>query len=534
MAAALDTATTRFSPVMCTHMLHKLSPDILSNWGCTHLSLATVTDSLGLPAAPILFEGIEALPYAINLPLLPFLSMPRRPTGPPPDPDKLYCPEGCELYKYQEDGLQYLLTHPVCLLGDEMGLGKSIQTIAALRLLINRGEVKRALIMCPKTLVNDWLTKLVTWAPDVQLTCISGKKKFRVWSWQCTHVPISLVAYETFREDLKKGVADPTGFDMVILDEAQRIKNPERATHLAVAQITAKWRWGLSGTPLENQVRELVGIFQYLVPGLLPNAKAILPHQVPKIVAPYVLRRCKADVLKHLPPKEHQVVWLELNHFQRVAYDREKNRIRAEGSADGYSNILEKINRLKQICNLDPASGASCKMTFLEQELDRICQEDDKVLVYSQYPVVTLKRLMPRLERFTAWLFDGSLSDFNRQMMMHIFQSQELPKVMAMSLKAGGVGLTLTRANHVYHFDSWWNPATAAQAEDRAHRIGQKKIVYVTTMMTKGTIEERIFNLMNQKRELFRQVMDPLTDKGDDERAISKLISKEDMISLLK
>jgi SNF2 family DNA or RNA helicase len=141
---------------------------------------------------------------------------------------------------------------------------------------------------------------------------------------------------------------------------------------------------------------------------------------------------------------------------------------------------------------------------------------------------------MPRFERFTAWLFDGSLSDFNRQMMMHIFQTQDLPKVMAMSLKAGGVGLTLTRANHVYHFDSWWNPATASQAEDSVHRIGQKLPVYVTTMLTKGTIEERIFNLMNEKRELFRKVMDPLTATGGEERAIAKQITKDDMISLLK
>lgn len=360
-------------PIDCANYAQRFSAT-----GVRTVSPDTAVDSLGLPAAPVLFEGVEALPYALNLPMLPFLNMPRRPTGPPPDPDTVYCPEGCQLYNYQEEGINYLLSHPVCLLGDEMGLGKSIQTIAALRLLINWGEVKRALIMCPKTLVNDWITKLVQWAPDVPLTAISGKKKFRTWTWQCAHVPISLVAYETYREDLKKGVADPTGFDMVILDEAQRIKNPEKATHLAVAQIPANWRWALSGTPLENQVRELAGIFQYLVPGLLPNAKTVFPHQVTGVVAPYVLRRTKADVLKHLPPKEHRVEWLELNHFQRVAYDREKHRIRAEGSADGYTNMFEKINRLKQVCNLDPASGASCKMNYLERELERICAEGER------------------------------------------------------------------------------------------------------------------------------------------------------------
>jgi SNF2 family DNA or RNA helicase len=492
------------------------------------LSLATVTDSLGLPPAPSLFQGAEA---AAALPadnsLLPFLRGPAILSGPPPDPDKIYCPEGCELYGYQEAGVQFLMEHPVALLGDEMGLGKSIQALVALRLLIHRGEVKRALILCPKTVVPDWSAKLRMWTPDIPVASMDGKKNSRSWAWQRSTAPVCLIAYETYREDLKTGLADPGLFDMVILDEIQRIKNPDSVTHQAVARIRAPWRWGLSGTPLENRTAELVGVFQYLEPGLLPDERAYPAERIPRVIAPYVLRRCKADVLHHLPPKENRVVWLEMGRLQRHAYDQANWQLSQE------SDLFKRINQLKQICNLDPATGASCKMDFLEAELRRLTGQGDKALVYSQYPTVTLKALMPRFEPFGAWLFDGSLSDFSRQLIMHCFQQKEAPRVLAISLKCGGVGITLTRANHVYHYDSWWNPQVAQQAEDRTHRIGQKKPVYVTTILTKDSIEERIFNLMNDKRELFRQVMDPLTEtEQNEDEAVSRLITKQDLMRL--
>jgi len=501
------------------------------------MSSLPVTESLGLPPAPDLFSNLEIPTLPADFALPSFLMPWNAPhPDPPPDPDRLYCPAGAELYGYQEQGVQFLLEHPVALLGDEMGLGKSIQAIAAMRLLINRGEVQHALILCPKTLVADWMAKLRRWAPDLPVALLDGKKKSRIWAWQRGDLPVSLTAYETFREDLKQGLADPNRFDMVILDEVQRIKNPDSVTHQAVARIPAAWRWGLSGTPLENRVKELVGVFAYLKPGLLPPDRPYPPGLLPKIIAPYVLRRCKADVLHHLPPKEHKVEWLELGHFQRLAYERAEQAARAAlrqaGAAEASTLALSLINQLKQICNLDPASGASCKMDYLEQELERIAQSDEKALVYSQYPTVTLKALLPRLERFGAWLFDGSLSDFSRQIIVHCFQQKELPRVLAMSLKAGGVGLTLTRANHVYHFDSWWNPAAAQQAEDRTHRIGQKKPVYVTTLLTRGTVEERIAELMEQKRELFRQVMEPLTTTEAEEAAVARRLTREELLGL--
>lgn len=470
-------------------------------------------------------------------PLL-FFDLPKVAEGPPPDPDKFYAPPGEELFDYQLEGATYLLEHKVALLGDEMGLGKSIQAIAALRLLVRRGEVNRVLILCPKTLIFDWYYKLRNWAPDLRVVPVEGPKRRRHWYWRC-QVHVFLIGYETFREDLKENLVDPSVFDMVILDEIQRIKNPDTATHRAVARVGATWRWGLSGTPVENKVEELLAIFAYLKPGLLPVHKAYQADGLHEKIGPYVLRRRKADVLRHLPPKEYRTVWIDLTPAQRWAYEAAEragvHAIRQAGQAAAPMIALALITKLKQICNVDVPTGASCKATYLEQELPGLLERGEKALIFSQYPKVSLTPLLPRLEKFGTILFDGSLSDWNRQFLVHHFQKKELPRVLAMSLKAGGVGITLTRANHVYHLDHWWNPAVALQAEDRTHRIGQKQTVYVTSLLTRGTVEERIVELVERKRELFRQVMDPLTEtdsEAQESRALLKTLTREEILGL--
>jgi SNF2 family DNA or RNA helicase len=503
------------------------------------LSTATFSGHLGLPPAPSLFEGIE-FPAVDPLAMPPvFLDLPTQQTGPPPDPTCVYCPDGAELYTYQDDGVKFLLEHPVALLGDEMGLGKSIQAIAALRLLIHQGEVDRALILCPKTVLFDWYYKLRQWAPDLRVVPVEGPKRRREWYWRCK-VHVNLIGYETWREDLKWNLVDPSLFDLVILDEIQRIKNPTTSTHKAVGRLEAPRRWGLSGTPLENNLEELVSLFAYLKPGLLPDtAKAISPKDVRETIRPYVLRRCKVDVLQHLPPKETRVQWLDLTPVQKWAYEaieREGvNTLKSVGYSAASMIALALITKLKQICNLEPTSLASCKMDFLERELADLTTQGEKALIFSQYPDKTLKPLLRRLAPFRPALFDGTLTDWNRQILVHRFQQLEDPAVMAISLKCGGTGITLTRANHVYHFDSWWNATAAQQAEDRTHRIGQKKPVRVTTLLTRGTIEERVHALVEQKRALFHQVMDPLTtdmEAAEEPVALGKLLSRDDLMGL--
>lgn len=504
--------------------------------GVCAVSLSTVTHSLGLPPAPSIFADQGWGAQGPDAPLQ-FFDLPALPEGAVPDPDALWAPPGEELYDYQVDGARFLMEHPVALLGDEMGLGKSIQAIAALRVLIRRGEVTRALVLCPKTLIFDWYYKLRRWAPDLRTVPVEGPRRRRWWYWRC-QVHVHLAGYETWREDLRTGLAAPDAYDLIILDEIQRIKNPGTATHRAVARVDARWRWGLSGTPLENRLEELLAVFAYLKPGLLPDRKGCPMEEIHRRIAPYVLRRRKADVLSHLPPKEHRTVWLDLTPAQRMAYEAAERAgviaIRQAGRAAAPMIALALLNKLKQICNLDPATGSSCKMAFLEQELAPLIERGEKALIFSQYPKVALEPLLPRLERFGTVLFDGSLSDWTRQLVVHHFQHRDVPRVLAMSLKAGGVGITLTRANHVFHLDSWWNPAVAQQAEDRAHRIGQRRPVYVTTLLTRGTVEERIAELVEQKRELFHQVMDPLTEMNEaqEQQYVLQRLTGEEILSL--
>lgn len=485
--------------------------------------ISPLTGRLGLPPAPSLFD-VAAMGSAAAESDLTFLDVPDLPSG-----------DALRLYPFQQQGVEFLLSHPVSLLGDEMGLGKSIQAIAALRDLLRSGRVVQALILCPKTLIFDWFYKLRLWAPDLRALPVEGPRKRRSWYWRSA-VHVVITGYETWREDLKAGLTDPDRYDLVILDEVQRIKNPDTATHRAVARLRAPWRWGLSGTPLENRVDDLVAIFGFLKPGLIPHGSGCPADLLRESIAPFLLRRRKDDVLQ-LPPKEHRTVWLELSPQQRMAYEAAERSavgaIKQAGHAAAPMIALALLTKLKQICNLDPGTGDSAKLAYLTAELDRLANSEEKALIFSQYPEKTLKPLLPRLERFGAALFDGSLSDWNRQLLVHRFQHGSDPRTLAMSLKCGGVGITLTRANHVFHYDHWWNPAAAAQAEDRAHRIGQERPVTVTTLLTRGTVEERIADLIERKRDLFRQVMDPLTDtEVSDELTASRLLSREDLLGL--
>ena len=493
------------------------------------------------PPAPPIFEGLS-LGNSLGLELgYPSFDFAVAQNGPPPDPTTIYCPEGSELYSFQQEGIDFLMRTPTALLGDEMGLGKSIQAIAALRMLVHQGEVERALILCPKAIVFDWFYKFRQWAPDIRTLVIEGPKRRREWYWRCPNIRVFVIGYETWRLDLKEKLVDPEQFDLVILDEVQRIKNPDTAVYQAVAALQPKRRWGLSGTPIENKLEEIVGIFSYLVPDLFPHSKVAPPKRVvQESVRPFLIRRSKLEVLKHLPRKESRVEWLDLAYFQRKAFDR------AMAEARGDLKVAAKQERrgllakhypiLKQLCNMDPASGASCKMDFLERSLPALLEQGDKALIFSQFPNKTLQPLMPRLRNFRAMIFDGSLSNWNRTLLMHHFQKGDTPAVLAMSLKAGGVGLTLHRANHVYHFDSWWNPAVAEQAEDRVHRIGQSKPVFVTTLLTRNTIEDKIHQILSEKRELFHEVLDPLSDMemAEEPPDLTKQLSTKDWMRVFE
>lgn len=492
-------------------------------------------------------------------------------------------PPGMELYPFQREGVKFLASHERALLGDEMGLGKTQQAIIATRFLFRMGKISNGLILCPKSVLTFWERAIWDWAPELRVVKTRGLKEQRELSWN-TPAHLYLTTYETLRQDLadslpkddvvinsdgshtincpndacsqtlrieselfREEIICPTckhefiyspvediakkKFDLIILDEIQRIKNPGAKITKAARQINAFFRWGLSGTPLENRLEDLISIFAYLKPGLLHYDDTARPLKVKESIKPYFLRRRKADALPELPEKVHQEVWLELSPEQREAYERAEQEgivaLNQQGDSVTVQHILALITKLKQICNIDPASSESCKLEYLLERLDEILDQDEKALVFSQYPHKTLKFLEPALKRFNPLVYHGSLSNSERDGIIERFQKEEDNRVLLMSVKAGGLGLTLTKANYVYHFDLWWNPSVAVQAEDRAHRIGQKKTVFVTTLFAVDTIEERIQNILKRKRDLFKRVIDDLSDTK-----ISKVLTEEELFSL--
>jgi len=429
-------------------------------------------------------------------------------------------PVGKQLFPFQSDGVSFLIRHENALLADEMGLGKSIQAIIATRLLLKSKIIKNSLIVCPKSVLVDWETKFEEWAPELSLTMMSGPVNKRRELWN-NDDQIFLVTYDTLREDAlsddEKQVM-PSNFDLIILDEVQRIKNSSTKIFNAINLINGQRRWGLSGTPLENRVEELSTIFSYIKPGLFSTTEVNNPLSVKTAIEPFVLRRVKQTVLRNLPEKIHDEILLDLEPKQRTAYHMAEKEgiimLKEKGKLATVTHVLALISKLKQICNLDPESGESCKLNYLIEMLENLSETDEKMLVFSQYPEKTLRLIEPRLRKFNPLMYHGSLSSKEREAIIERFNEDEKIKLLLMSVKAGGLGLTLTRANYVVHFDSWWNPAIMAQAEDRTHRIGQINNVFVTSLITKNTIERRIQMILEEKRGLFKDVMGDISDAG--------------------
>jgi superfamily II DNA or RNA helicase/HJR/Mrr/RecB family endonuclease len=429
------------------------------------------------------------------------------------------------LYPFQRDGVKFLAEHNVALLADEMGLGKSIQAIIAIRILIRTGKIRESLIICPKSVLGDWEKKLWDWAPELSVLTVRGSPEKRLMWWKAI-AHIHLATYETVRQDFGENLVSngedigKTSFDLVVLDEIQKIKNPGADVTKTVRSIKSDMRWGLSGTPLENRIEDIISIFRYLKPGLLRDIDGINPSRIKGRMAEYFLRRRKKDALPELPEKFHEEKY-------RKAEEEGIVDLNEQGDSITVQHVLALITKLKQICNIDPITRESSKLEYIEEKIEEICEEDEKVLVFSQYPEKTLPYLQTALEKFSPEIYHGGLSDRERDEIVERFQNEETPKLLLMSVKAGGLGITLTRACHVYHFDLWWNPAVAAQAEDRAHRIGQMKTVFVTSLFTNDTIEERIEELLRKKRALFTEVIDDLSDTK-----LSNILSEEDLFSL--
>jgi SNF2 family DNA or RNA helicase len=415
----------------------------------------------------------------------------------------------CKPYPFQLEGIAFLMPRHAALLADEMGLGKTMQAILSLRLLFQSGLIRNALIICPKPLVPNWCRELRSWAADLPFEVIGGDANARRVSWRVSNCPVKLVNYELLTRDSTVLDDESMRFDVVVIDEAQRIKNREAKTAKVVRSIRRDRSWALTGTPIENRPEDLVNLFAFVDPHRLPPEAPV--HRLAHLTRDCILRRTKEDVLTDLPPKNIHDAYVELTSAQREAYDlAEKEgvvRLNALGDTISVQHVFELVMRLKQICNFDPLTKQSAKLEQLEADLAEVADSGRKAIVFSQW-VEPLKWLAEALAHLGVLQYHGRIPARERQNVLDRFGKDPAKHVILMSYGAGSVGLNLQFANYVFLFDRWWNPAVEDQAINRAHRIGQREPVFVTRFVTPDTIEGRIAEVLERKRQLFSELIE--------------------------
>jgi hypothetical protein len=426
-----------------------------------------------------------------------------------------------ELFPYQRAGIRALVERDAVLLADDMGLGKTVQAIAALRILFHTGRIDSALLVVPAGLVGHWQRALREWGPELRVSTVRGRADQRAWQWRAP-VHVHLTSYEMLREDFGESLQSPPRrrvWGVVVLDEAQKIKNREAEITRVCKRIPRRRAWALTGTPLENSVDDLASVCEFLTPWeegvelrrLTPGADLLALHSSMQV------RRKKAEVLPDLPPKTVTEIALDLAPAQRESYLRAEREgvlwLKELGRDVRIAHVLELITRLKQICNFCPSTGESAKLADVESRLETLVEEGHRALVFSQFvePPYGVRAIARRLHRFAPLIYAGDQSAGERDRVIATFKSRREHKALVLSLRAGGQGLNLQEASYVFHFDRWWNPAVERQAEDRTHRLGQTVPVTVYKYVCEGTIEERIDEVLRGKQALFDELVDDVS-----------------------
>lgn len=441
------------------------------------------------------------------------------------------------LRQYQQVGYQWLMTLMRMGLGgilaDDMGLGKTVQVIAVLLAYAENLQQKPALIVTPASLVYNWESELQRFAPSLTVQPITGSAIERKQLLQQSKAQVLLTSYDLLKRDVEQ--YQQQQYSLLVIDEAQNIKNHTTKAAKSVKSLQAENRFALTGTPIENRLSELWSIFDFLLPGMLGQYEAFRQNyelaivqqndevtlkRLQKMIQPFILRRLKQDVLKDLPEKIENTVYSKMDAAQRTLYvanvqqmlDKLNHKTEAEVHSEKLQ-ILAELTRLRQIC-CDPAllyedyKGGSAKLDTCMELLDSAVESGSKVLVFSQFTTM-LDSIRCRLndKKISSFLLTGSTSKEKRADLVRRFNETDEAQVFLISLKAGGTGLNLTAASVVIHVDPWWNAAAQEQATDRAHRIGQKQAVSVFKLITKDTIEEKIQALQESKTALSNAVI---------------------------
>lgn len=452
------------------------------------------------------------------------------------------------LRPYQSYGYKWIRTLENAgfagILADEMGLGKTLQMISVL-LEDYKEDSSRSpsLIVCPASLVYNWKEEFQKFAPDLKVTPIAGSTVVRKKAMAEKDTKVYIISYDLLKRSITE--FSDKQFWYAVLDEAQYIKNTGAAVSKAVKTLKAEHRFALTGTPIENRLSELWSIFDFLMPGFLYDRKTFeqrfeIPivrnedkeasEKLKNMTAPFILRRKKADVLRDLPERLEEVRYVPISGEQEKLYSAEvvrlKNMIGQPDESGAKIRIFAELTRIREIC-CDPSllfedyHGESAKREALTELIQQAIDGGHRMLIFSQFTsMLALIEQDLKQAGIEYYILTGSTSKEKRIQLVHSFNEGRVP-VFLISLKAGGTGLNLTGADTVIHYDPWWNLAAQNQATDRAHRIGQTKQVTVYRLITKGTIEEKILKLQEEKHDLAESVL------SGDSKSLSELTSEE-------
>jgi SNF2 family DNA or RNA helicase len=449
-----------------------------------------------------------------------------------------------ELRPYQRRGLGWLvylrrLGLGACL-ADDMGLGKTVQAIAMLlhERASEEQERRPALLVCPTSVVANWRREVERFAPSLRVLVHHGGSRHEGEAFleALGGHDIVITSYGTARRDAE--VLQQVFWSDLILDEAQNIKNPSAKQSQAVRRFDARNRVALTGTPVENHLTELWSVLEFLNPGYLGSHEQFRQQftvpierynddeqaaELRRLVQPFLLRRLKSDptIISDLPEKNEMVVYCSLTQEQAALYETTvHDALDKLDNADGIQRrgmVLSLLTKLKQICNhpahylkeQGPLSSRSGKLQRLTEMLEEALSVGDHALVFTQFVemgTLLTHHLRDCLNTEVLFLHGGTPA-LQRDQMVQAFQSDDGPPIFVLSLRAGGSGLNLTRANHVFHYDRWWNPAVENQATDRAFRIGQRRNVQVHKFVVAGTLEERINDIIESKQALAESIV---------------------------
>ena len=427
------------------------------------------------------------------------------------------------LKEHQKTGVDWLSYNKNAILADDMGLGKTLQAIAAFEQMHRAGDVDNALIACPKSLIGVWEAEISLWAPrlcTVALHCSIPQKSWAVLASQCQ---VAITNYEAIRSS----GPTPGAFDVLILDEMHKLKNSRSLNYSACYNIKPRVTWGLSGTPLENKPSDLTAILHMLDRKRISLSDERLPlASLRSVASSYMLRRDKQAIAAELPQVLEKLDIVPLAPEQRKSYEEILRDGRSYATVGGW---ISTFNRLRDLCDYEPRTGASSKIERALVILDSVLRLGEKAVVFS-WRIEPLRilgaRIVEEWDEYTAEMITGQTSSIGRSKIVSSFQTKERPRVLLCSMRATAEGLTLTAANHVVFLNEWWNPAVNAQARDRANRIGQTKDVFVYRLRTSGTVETQLADILDSKIELFDEIVNRLTRRRADDEPIPEELGR--------